>query len=113
MGLMSIAGAARMTVISEQADATVDRFIGVVSLSAACGRLFSFWPQLGLAVGAQHPSLRDNGSTTYTAVFHNASSVYAHFSTYSHTRSWAVGSQSAQNADAVVLYHVIIQALDS
>ena len=33
MGLMSIASAARMTVISEQVDATVDRFIGVVSLS--------------------------------------------------------------------------------
>lgn len=33
MGLMSIARAARMTVISEQVDATADRFIGVVSLS--------------------------------------------------------------------------------
>ena len=39
---MSIASAARMTVISEHVDATVDRFIGVVSLSAACGRLFHF-----------------------------------------------------------------------
>nr|DAP40477.1 MAG TPA: hypothetical protein [Caudoviricetes sp.] len=33
MGLMSIASAARMTVISEQVDATVDRFIGIFSLS--------------------------------------------------------------------------------
>jgi len=31
MGLMSIASAARMTVISEQVDATVDRFIGILS----------------------------------------------------------------------------------
>ena len=31
MGLMCIASAARMTVISEQVDATVDRFIGILS----------------------------------------------------------------------------------
>ena len=31
MGLMSIASAAKMTVISEQVDATVDRFIGILS----------------------------------------------------------------------------------
>ena len=39
MGLMSIASAARMTVISEQADATVDRFIGILSFRRQKSRL--------------------------------------------------------------------------
>ena len=57
--------------ISEQVDATVDRFIGVVSLSAACGRLFSFRPKLGLAVGAQHAPLRDDLPAEYARVVHH------------------------------------------
>ena len=39
MGLMSMASAARMTVISEQADATVDRFIGILSFRRQKSRL--------------------------------------------------------------------------
>ena len=73
---MSIASAARMTVISEQVDATVDRFIGVVSLSAACGRLFSFRPKLGLAVGAQHAPLRDDLPAENARVDHQVISSF-------------------------------------
>ena len=39
---MSIASAARMTVISEQVDATVDRFIGVVVIVLFSFSLFKF-----------------------------------------------------------------------
>ena len=56
MGLISMASVARMTVISEQVDATVDRFIGILSFCRLWAA-FSFRPQLGLAVGAQHASL--------------------------------------------------------
>jgi len=66
---MSMASAARMTVISEQVDATVDRFIGILSFCRLWAA-FSFWPKLGLAVGAQHAPLGDDLPAENTGINH-------------------------------------------
>ena len=63
-----------MTVISEHVDATVDRFIGILSFCRLWAA-FSFRPQLGLAVGAYHPSLGNDlpAENACVAIIHRRS----------------------------------------